>query len=75
MAASSFDLAGLVLLEQEIATMAAAEAATPTTFTGATAFTATYRDKVPNTPATVETTNSIALRLTNLRLAFDMLNR
>lgn len=74
MATQTFDLSGLVLLENTIAQMAALDASTPTTFSGATTFNATYT-KVPNTPATVETTNSIALRLTNLRLAFDMLNR
>jgi hypothetical protein len=73
-ATPTFDLSGLVLLESEIAAMVAADAATPTTFTGAAPFTATYKG-IPTTAPTTETTTTIALRLNNLRTAFDMLNR
>jgi hypothetical protein len=73
-ATPSFDLSGLPLLEAEIAAMVAADAATPTLFTGAAPFTATYKS-IPNTAPTTETTSTIALRLSNLRTAFDQLNR
>jgi hypothetical protein len=73
-ATPSFDLSGIPLLEAAITAMVAAQAATPSTFTGAASFTATYKSN-PNTAPTTETTSSIALRLGNLRTAFDQLNR
>jgi hypothetical protein len=72
-ATPSFDLSGLPLLEAAIAAMVAAEAATPSIFTAAAPFTATY--KSANTAPTTETTSTIALRLSNLRTVFDQLNR
>ncbi len=75
MATPSFDLSGLPLLEAQIAVMVAADSSTPTTFSGAASFNATYNQKPQNIAPTSETTNSIAVRLSNLRLAFDMLNR
>jgi hypothetical protein len=73
-ATQTFDLSGLPLLEAAIAAMVAAQAATPTTFTGAAPFTATYKS-APGSSPTTETTSTIALRLSNLRSAFDQLNR
>ena len=74
MATQTFDLSGLPLLEAAIAAMVAAQAATPSVFTGASSFTATYKS-IPNTAPTTETTSTIVLRLSNLRSAFDQLNR
>jgi hypothetical protein len=74
MATQTFDLSGLPLLEAAIAAMVATQAATPTTFTGAAPFTANYKS-IPNAAPTTETTSTIALRLSNLRAAFDGLNK
>ena len=68
MATPSFDLSGLPLLEAAIAAMVGAQAATPSTFTGAASFTATYKS-IPQSPPTTETTSTINQRLVNLKAA------
>ena len=75
MATQTFDMSGLILLQNALAAMTAAEVASPTVFTGQTSFVATYKG-VPNYPASsLETTTTITQKLNELRYTLDMLNR
>jgi hypothetical protein len=73
MATPSFDLSGLVLLENTIASMLATQTATPSTFTGAQPFNATYISAPSGAPASM-TTAQLRDRVRALHLNIDRLS-
>jgi hypothetical protein len=73
MAAPTFDLSGLVLLENTIVAMEATQAATPSVFTGGASFNVTYANAAqPGAPTTM-TVAKLRDRIRRLHLACDSL--
>jgi len=77
MAVQSFDFSGLPMLESSIAALRAAQAATPSIFTGGATFSATYQSGPSGSrvAATTESISSISQRLGDMKAALDLLPR
>jgi hypothetical protein len=72
--AVSYDLSGLVLLEQTVQQMQLDQQSSPTRFTGAAPITASY-SKIPGMAGTSETTTTLDTRIRALHLNLNLLNR
>jgi hypothetical protein len=74
MAAPTFDLSGLLLLENTIVAMQAAQTATPSLFTGAQPFSAAFSLlPLPIPPPVTMTTGQLRDRIRALALSIDRL--
>jgi hypothetical protein len=69
--AFSIDLSGLTLLESEISALVAQQSASPTTFTGAQGFTATF--KLTGASSASMTTAALIGRVQNLLLTLQQI--